>query len=171
MRIPLLFTVFLSALFSFSAITTNAQNKKKIYTAKVSSLDRKAYHGILKSADDKGIYLVTKKDTAVKFIAGSQIRSIKIKTKNSGTSGFLTGAALGLAAGATGVYLADDNGADKGIVIGTAVGGVWLAFITGAIGAKITGPYKEKIYLTSRNGDYLEHLNVIKSYSLEELKK
>ena len=47
------------------------------------------------------------------------------------------GAGLGLAAGATGAYLVHENGADKGTNIAATVGGVWLTFITGAIGAII----------------------------------
>ncbi len=171
MRISLLTTLFLSALLSFFINPSSAEAKKKIYNAKVYSTDGKVYRGTLKSATEKGIYLAGKRDTASQFINVSQIKTVKIKAKNAGSAGFFVGAGLGLAAGATGAYLVHENGADKGTNIAATVGGVWLTFITGAIGAKITGHYKEKIYLSGRNEDYQQNLGVIKKYTLEEINK
>ena len=102
MRISLLTTLFLSALLSFFINPSSAEAKKKIYNAKVYSTDGKLYRGTLKSANEKGIYLAGRRDTTTQFINANQIKTVKIKAKNAGSTGFFVGAGLGLAAGATG---------------------------------------------------------------------
>ncbi|MGV3507713.1 MAG: hypothetical protein ACO1N7_00385 [Sphingobacteriaceae bacterium] len=148
-------------LISFGINSLSAQTKQKRYVAKVYTLDRKRVQGILESADDKGLYLSSKRSKTPILVSAQQIKEIKLRRKGkSGTGttiGFLSGLAIG---GGAVAALHNDDRLENNLRI---VGGVVFTFITTAIGGAISSRPDEVIKINGRTEDYLQSLKHLQS--------
>ena len=163
MGTSLRFIFFLTFLTLIGLNSLSAQSRQKRYVAKVYTLDRRIFQGILESADDKGIYLTRKIGDTSQFINALQIREIKLRAKGkSGTGtliGFISGLAIG---GGTAVALQNDDKLQNTLI---TVGAVLFTFTTTAIGGAISSRPDEVIHLSGRIEDYLQRLQHIKSFA------
>lgn len=161
MRTSLLSASIFLILISFGIGSLSAQTKKKRYVAKVYTLERRKFQGILESADDKGLYLARKIGDTSMFISANQIREIKLRRKGKsgvGTAlGFFSGAVI---SGAAVIALRNDSKLENNL---HAVGAVVFTFITSAIGGAISSKPDEVIKINGRNEDYLQVLKHLQS--------
>ncbi len=148
----------------FAVNVASAQKKNKQYTSKVYLTSNKVERGVLQSADEKGIYILDRRDST-HFIDLSQIAVLKLRPKKAASRGAVIGLLTGLAIGATATYFIEPDDALERTV--SAVGTAGLSFASMAIGGSIGSRARETFQINGNRQDFLQHLQQIKSFSLQ----
>ena len=160
--IRLLLLLLVSIVFTGTA---SAVGKGKLYAIKVYTTDQKVHRGVIKSADEKGIYLASRTGGKELFIDKSTIAHINARPKKAASTGLILGAAIGLIGGGTAVILSKPDDATETAI--AAVGTAGLTFIGAALGGSIGSKSTEKIHINGSAESYNQNLSRIKSLSLE----
>ncbi|MBC8052689.1 MAG: hypothetical protein H7Y13_06465 [Sphingobacteriaceae bacterium] len=163
MRAAILSAFLIFFLISFRTTAVSAQSKRNVHSAKVYTQDRKIIRGILTSANDKGVFLLKRKEKMPTLIEVYQIREIQLRRKSKAGTGTTIGFLTGLAA-STGAVVALHNEDRKENAL-RLLGGVLFTFSTTAIGGAISSKPDEVILINGRNEDYLQNLNKLKSFT------
>ena len=151
-------------IFIASAGRLSAQEAQKYYAVKVYTVDNKIFRGVLKSADEKGVYLQTKSGGKELFIDKSNLRSLNLRPRKASTTGVIVGGLTGLVIGAGATLLfGPDDATEKAV---SAVGTAGLTFIGAAIGGSIGSRSKEIITINGKTEDYSQNLARIRSFSM-----